>query len=78
MAVLIERTDTEFIIKLPLSIDPIDIQDALEYFQFVDIVSRSKATQDDIDELSKDVKAGWSQDMKDRLSQLDEFKDLFE
>jgi hypothetical protein len=44
MAVVIERTDTEFIIKLPLSIDPIDIQDALEYFQFVDIVSRSKAT----------------------------------
>jgi hypothetical protein len=78
MAVVIERTDTEFIIKLPLSIDPIDIQDALEYFQFVDIVSRSKATQDDIDELSKEVKAGWSQDMKDRLSQLDEFKDLFE
>ncbi len=77
MAVIIERTDSEFIIKLPLSIDPVEIQNILEYFKFVDIVSRSQATQEDIDELSNEVKAGWSQNMKDRLSQLDEFKDLF-
>ena len=77
MAVIIERTDSEFVIKLPLSIDPVEIQNILEYFKFVDIVSRSQATQEDIDELSNEVKAGWSQNMKDRLSQLDEFKDLF-
>lgn len=78
MAVTIERTESEFIIKLPLSIDPVDIQNALEYFQFIDVVSRSEATQKDIDELSKEVKAGWSKEMKDRLAQMDEFKDLFE
>jgi len=77
MAVIIERTDSEFVIKLPLSIDPVELQNILEYFKFVDIVSRSQATQEDIDELSNEVKAGWSQNMKDRLSQLDEFKDLF-
>jgi hypothetical protein len=78
MAVVIERTDSEFIIKLPLDVDPKDIQDVLEYFSFIDIVSRSKATQEDIDELSKDVKSGWSQGVKERLSELDEFKEVLD
>ena len=78
MAVTIERTDNEFIIKLPLDVNPVDIQNVLEYFQFLDVVSRSKATPQDIEELSKDVKSGWSQEMKDRLSELDEFKDVLE
>lgn len=78
MPVTIERTDNEFVIKLPLSIDPIEIQNVLEYFQFIDVVSRSQATQKDVDELSKDVKAGWSEEVKNKLSQLDEFKDVFE
>jgi len=78
MAVTIERTDNEFIIKLPLCIDPIEIQHALEYFQFMDVVSRSQATQEDIAELSKEVKAGWFEDAKKKLRQLDEFKDIFE
>ena len=78
MAVTIERTDNEFIIKLPLDVNPVDIQSVLEYFRFLDVVSRSKATEQDIEELSKEVKSGWSQEMKDRLSQLDEFKDVLE
>ncbi len=78
MAVTIERTDKEFVIKLPLDINPVDIQQILQYFEFIDVVSRSKATQQDINELSKDVKSGWSQDVKDKLSKLDEFKDLFD
>lgn len=78
MAVSVERTDNEFIIKLPLTINPIDIQKVLEYFQFIDVVSRSTATTEAIGDLSKEVKAGWSQEMKEKLSQLDEFKDIFE
>lgn len=78
MAVSIERTDNEFVIKLPLTVNPIDVQRVLEYFQFIDVVSRSTATTDDIEELSKEVKAGWSKEMKEKLSQLDEFKDVFE
>lgn len=68
MAVSIERTDNEFVIKLPLTVNPIDFQKVLEYFQFIDVVSRSTATTDDIEELSKEVKAGWSKEMKEKLS----------
>jgi hypothetical protein len=63
---------------LPLTVNPIDIQKVLEYFQFIDVVSRSTATTDDIEGLSKEVKAGWSKEMKEKLSQLDEFKDVLE
>jgi len=76
MAVVVERTDSEFIIRLPLSVDPLEIQRALDYFQFLDIVSRSQATQADIDELAKDVKVGWSQDVKRRLAAMEEFECL--
>lgn len=78
MAVVLERTDSAFVIKLPLTMDPLEIQEILEYFQFVDIVNRSQATEEDIDDLSKEVKAGWSEDMKKKLSELEEFKGLFE
>lgn len=78
MAVVIERTDKEFIIKLPLDVDPKDIQSVLEYFSFIDIVSRSKADQEAIEKLSKTVKAGWSGEKKEKLSNLDEFKELFD
>jgi len=61
MAVTIERTDENFIIKLPLTIDPVEINKVLQQFNFIDMVSRSKATQEDIDELSKEVKSGWSE-----------------
>jgi hypothetical protein len=78
MAVTFERTDKELIIKLPLGINPVDIQNALEYFQFVDIVSRSKATEKDIDELAKEVKSNWSEEMKAKLAEMEEFKGVFE
>ena len=77
MAVTIERTDENFIIKLPLTIDPLEINKVLQHFNFIEIVSRSKATQKDIDKLSKEVKSGWSDEAKDKLKQMDEFKDLF-
>ncbi|MEM1328905.1 MAG: hypothetical protein AAGI23_23305 [Bacteroidota bacterium] len=78
MAVTIERTANEFVVKLPLHINPLDIQKVLDQFQFLEIVSKSQATEEDINELSKLVKAGWSQEMKDRLAAMDEFKDVFE
>ena len=78
MAVSIERTDNEFIIRLPLDVDPADIQKVLEYFHFLDVVSRSKASEEDIAELSNLTKEGWSQEVKDKLAEMDEFKDILE
>lgn len=78
MAISIERTANEFVVKLPLHINPLDIQKVLDQFQFLDVVSKSQATEEDINELSKMVKAGWSPEIKARLAAMDEFKDVFE
>ena len=51
----IERTDDEIIIRLPADIYVDDIQDMFDLIKFREISSKSKATQEQIDELSKDV-----------------------
>lgn len=76
MNITVEQNDERIVITLPPDIDPIDLQYGLRYFKFVDIVSRSKATPQDIDALSKSVKFAIAKPIIDRLRILDEFKDL--
>ena len=76
MAVTVERNKESIQITIPSSINPIDLQFALSYFKFIDIVNRSKATPNDINRLAKSVKSAMSKSVIDRLKQLDEFKDL--
>ena len=51
----IERTEDEIIIRIPANIDIDDIQDMVDLIKYREIVSKSKATQQQIDELSKDI-----------------------
>ena len=77
MAVSLEKTDIEYIIRVPTSVESSDVQLIFEQLKFLEIVSRSKATEDDIQGLSRAVKAGWSKEIKEKLAKMDEFKDLF-
>lgn len=76
MAVTVERNDKGIQITVPSNINVIDLQHALSYLKFIDIVSRSTATQDDINRLSKSVKSAMSKGVIDKLKELDEFKAL--
>lgn len=76
MTVNIKRTGNEYIIKLPLNIDVATVQKLVDDLYFYEIKSRSKATEEDIAKLSKSVKRNWSSDIKERLKNMDEFKDL--
>lgn len=76
MAISIERTDENIKIVLPVDTDPIDLQNALGYLKYMDIVQKSKATDDDINNLAKSVNSAMSKDIISKLRQLDEFKDL--
>ncbi len=67
MSVSIERTDEAIVIKLPLDTDPMDLQQILNYFEYINLVSKSKATQKDIDEISRKAKSGWWEANKDRF-----------
>ncbi len=55
---IIERTKEEVIIRLPGNIDVSDLQDMTDWFQYKEIVRKSKATQKDVDKLVKKVKKG--------------------
>lgn len=56
---LIERTNSEVIIRLPSSVDTEGLQRIVDYLVYKEATSKSKAKQSDVDKLAKDVKNGW-------------------
>jgi hypothetical protein len=67
MGVSVERTEEAILIKLPLDTEVSDIQRVLNFFEYVHLVSNSKAKQDDIDELAKEVNKDWWEENKERF-----------
>jgi hypothetical protein len=55
---IIERTNTEIVFRLPGDIDIDDLQDMTDLFEFMEIAKKSNATQKDVDELVKSIKKG--------------------
>jgi hypothetical protein len=55
---IIERTSKEIIVRIPANIDTADIQDMLDFIQYKEITSKSKASQKDVDALVKKAKKG--------------------
>src|SRR5947207_1290651 len=64
---LIERTSTEVIIRLPASVDITGLQRLVDYLTYKEVTSNSKATQDQVDKLASDVKRGWWKKNRKRL-----------
>jgi hypothetical protein len=56
---LIERTSTEIIIRLPASVDTTGLQRLVDYLTYKEATANSKATQEQVDKLANDVKKGW-------------------
>jgi hypothetical protein len=64
---LIERTNREVIIRLPASIDTTGLQRLVDYLTYKEATSNSKASQDKVDALSREVKKGWWKQNRKRL-----------
>jgi hypothetical protein len=60
----IERTEDEIIVRLPASFDIDELQKMVDLLEYQSIVSKSKATQEQIDELVSDVKRNIWEDFK--------------
>lgn len=67
MSIKVERTPEAVTITLPPTVDYSDIQYLLDYFNFQLEVAKSKATQEEIDALAKEVKSGWWEKNKHRF-----------
>ena len=63
----IERTADAIIIKLPTNINIEEIQRFLNYLRYKEIVAKSKATQEDIDKLAREVNKSWWEKNKHRF-----------
>lgn len=56
---LIERTSTEVIIRLPASVKTEDLQDFLNYARYRELTSRFRVSQKEVDKLADEVKKNW-------------------
>ncbi|HOB84314.1 MAG TPA: hypothetical protein PKX27_09275 [Bacteroidales bacterium] len=62
---IIERTDKEIIFRLPKNVNLDFLQDLADFFEFREISKKSKAKQEDVDSLVKEIKRGrWSRTKK--------------
>jgi hypothetical protein len=76
MNVTVERTEKEILIKLPLNTEVSDIQRILNYFEFINLATKSQAKQEQIDELAKEVNQNWWAKNKERFIGKEGFEDL--
>lgn len=56
---VIERTKNEIIIRLSSVIDTEELQNLINYLTYREATEKSKARQEDVDKLAKDIKKGW-------------------
>jgi len=52
---IVERTNKEILVRLSPQTNTSDLQDMLDYLEYKELVSKSKAKQSDIDDLAKEV-----------------------
>lgn len=65
---IIERTKDEVIFRLPADTDIDDLQALIDYFEYTQLTKKSKATQQDVDDLVKEVKKGYRAETKSKLN----------
>ncbi len=64
---LIERTNTEVIIRLPAYVDTNGLQRLVDYLTYKEATAKSKAKQSDVDVLANEMKTGWWAKNRNRL-----------
>ena len=67
MGVLVERTNDAIVLKLPLDTKASDIQWVLNFFEYVDLVSKSYARQEEIEDLAREANRDWWNENKNRF-----------
>ena len=58
---ILERTKDEILVRLPSYVDLTELQNMVDYLQYKELTAKSKASDSDVDELSKIVnKSIWN------------------
>lgn len=56
---IIERTNNQIVIKVSLNIDTLGFQRIMDYLDYLETTAKSKATQDDADQLADELNKNW-------------------
>ena len=70
LSMVVERVNNEIVIRIPddrVAFGPKDIQSLLDYIQYRQLVSKSTATEKDLERLSKSANSNWWSNNKDRI-----------
>jgi len=68
ITMIVERKDKEILIRISASADIVGIQRLLDYLKFREIASKSKAAEDQINELATESKRTWWEENKYRIA----------
>ncbi len=64
---IVERTNDEILVRLPSNVDLSELQDMLDYLKYRELTTNSKAKQEDVDKLAKEVNSSmWDKIKKQR------------
>jgi hypothetical protein len=65
---IVERQNNEILVRFSAGIKTSRIQTILDYLRYEELTSKSTATENDVDELLKEVKKGrWNRTKKERF-----------
>jgi len=56
---IVERTSSKIVIKISPQIDAFGFQRIMDYLEYLEITSKSKATQDEADKLADELNDNW-------------------
>ena len=64
---LIERTNNEIIIRIPVTVDADDLQDFIDYIRYKELTSDINVPQNKINKLASDLNKNWWKENRKRL-----------
>ena len=64
---IIERKNNEILLKISPNVDKFGMEKILEYIEYLELTSNSKAKQKDADELAEELNKNWWEQNKDRF-----------
>lgn len=64
---IIERKKKEILLKISPNVDKFGMEKILEYIEYLELTSNSKAKQKDADELAEELNKNWWEQNKDRF-----------
>jgi hypothetical protein len=56
---IVERTSSQIVIKVSPQIDALGFQRIMDYLDYLEITSKTQATQDDADKLANELNKNW-------------------